>query len=73
MPNTLAAATAAWLADEPRIFRALGAMLALETLLENQPLGASVPAAEVHALVELVNDAVRDVLVWEPPSAANDD
>ena len=58
--------------DEDRTTRALAAMQGLETMLEQQPHGALLPAADIHALAVLVNDAVRDVLLWEPPQVAND-
>lgn len=58
--------------DEDRTTRALEAMLGFESLLEHCHAQAMLPAREVHALATLVHDAVRDVLLWEPPTAAND-
>jgi hypothetical protein len=58
--------------DEVRQLRALDAMAAVEFMLSSLPLGAEVPAGQVLALVTLANDAVRDLLLWEPRRPAND-
>lgn len=59
--------------EELRHLRALGAMHGLEMLLETLPPGAEVAAADIHALVVVVHDTARDVLLWQaPPPAAND-
>lgn len=60
-------------ADELRTARALDAMLGLEGVLDELPPAALLPVGYVRSLVGLVNDAVRDLLLYEPNApAAND-
>lgn len=59
-------------AEELRQLRVLGALQGLETLLEALPPDAELRAADLLALVAVVHDSVRDVLLFLPREAVND-
>lgn len=58
--------------EELRERSALEAMLGFETLLETMPADAELPVAQVLGLARAVNNTVRDLILYSPRGAPND-